>query len=349
MMQIKTPTECEPYVKPYYYTAGAVSPVSPSPIASPMPPPTPTPEPTTPKPPTTTPTSTPAQGDGSPLPTPPASDSSSGVSIGVIIGAVVGGIAVVAILAGIIVVRRKKKAEADDKMESGGAPAPVYEYTGPADYRFASVPPPNNGVNGVGATTAAAAAAGGVVAVGAAGYMSNTTGSQPTTPGSELMGPGGLSTRRSSNGLSADPLMQYITSTFSSASGASRGPLSAWQLRFEDIKIEQPIGEGSWGRVYKGNWQQTEVAVKILLDGEAPNAANTQSALMATNSPIMGRLEQEASIMSHLTHPNIVQFLGLTLYPASIVTEYCSRGSLTAVLSSAAASPELAAELTWSR
>ena len=39
----------------------------------------------------------------------------------------------------------------------------------------------------------------------------------------------------------------------------------------------------------------------------------------------------------------------LCSYPAAIVTEYCARGSLTAVLQASRASPDRAAELTWSR
>jgi serine/threonine protein kinase len=50
-----------------------------------------------------------------------------------------------------------------------------------------------------------------------------------------------------------------------------------------------------------------------------------------------------------LHHPNIVQFLGVTIFPAALVTEFCARGSLTSVLQGANQSPERAAELTWKR
>lgn len=193
-----------------------------------------------------------------------------------------------------------------------------------------------------------------------AGYgsnMSRTSGmsgtSMPSTPGSTMTGTPatGISTQRSaSQTLANDPLMQYINSTLSNVSGGSRGPLAAWELRFGDIKIERPIGEGSWGRVYKGSWNQTQVAVKILMDsGSNTETSATQSALMASNSPIMARLEQEASLMTTLHHPNIVQFLGITVFPAAVVTEFCARGSLTSVLRSASETPERAADLTWSR
>lgn len=88
------------------------------------------------------------------------------------------------------------------------------------------------------------------------------------------------------------------------AAGTSRGSLASWELRFADIVIERSIGQGSWGHVYKGNWKSTPVAVKILLDasgGEDASGTLTQSVLiMAENSPILARLEQEASIMTQM-------------------------------------------------
>lgn len=156
-----------------------------------------------------------------------------------------------------------------------------------------------------------------------------------------------------------DPLLAYINSTQSNRSSVgsgstSRGPLAAWQLNFADLVIQYPIGEGSWGRVYKASWNQAPVAVKILMDGGsgpvASISANQSTAsLMTADSPVFARLNQEASIMTQLHHPSIVQFFGITLFPAAVVTEFCERGSLTAVLQLAGTSPERAAELTWSR
>ena len=251
--------------------------------------------------------------------------------------------------------KKKKRTETDaNGMEQGAA----YNYVGGPNQpnpQFASVPPtmasmqPRSGqFNGNPYLYGAAAGAG----VGAAGavygsQMTHGSGSQPSSP----------ATPYSNYGVSAansvDPLMEYINSTLSGGSagtGTSRGPLAAWQLNFQDITIERPIGEGSWGRVYKGNWNQTEVAVKILLDTSTGNEANaTQSALMAPNNPIMARLEQEANIMTNLHHPNIVQFLGVTVFPAALVTEFCGRGSLTSVLQGANGNIQRAAELTWKR
>ena len=55
-------------------------------------------------------------------------------------------------------------------------------------------------------------------------------------------------------------------------------------------------------------------------------------------------------MLASMRHPNIVAFFGVVTTPAAaIVTEYCSRGSLTAVLRAARADPAAAAGLTWGR
>lgn len=101
-------------------------------------------------------------------------------------------------------------------------------------------------------------------------------------------------------------------------------------------------------------WHETQVAVKILLDtnldvGDTGGSGVGQSAFLRSNSPIFERLEKEASLMTHMHSPYIVQFLGMTTDPAALVTEYCARGSLNQVLQIGNSSPEKAAELTWAR
>ena len=60
-------------------------------------------------------------------------------------------------------------------------------------------------------------------------------------------------------------------------------------------------------------------------------------------------LLQEASLLASLRHPNVVNFMGVCHEPPCIVTEFCSRGSLTSVLMAAKRDEQAAAELTWPR
>jgi hypothetical protein len=69
---------------------------------------------------------------------------------------------------------------------------------------------------------------------------------------------------------------------------------------------------------------------------------------MHVHCPNHGRLDvQEAGVMASMRHPHIVPFMGVCTAPPAIVTEYCERGSLTALLQGAKALPDRAAELTW--
>ncbi|MGH0120375.1 UNVERIFIED_CONTAM: hypothetical protein FKN15_039178, partial [Acipenser sinensis] len=87
------------------------------------------------------------------------------------------------------------------------------------------------------------------------------------------------------------------------------------QIKFDDIQFYENCGGGSFGSVYRANWksQDKEVAVKKLL-----------------------KIENEAEILSVLSHRNIIQFYGAILEAPNygIVTEYASRGSLYDYLSS---------------
>ena len=58
---------------------------------------------------------------------------------------------------------------------------------------------------------------------------------------------------------------------------------------------------------------------------------------------------QEAALLASLRHPNVVNFFGICREPPCIVTEFCSRGSLSGVLANALLDPRLAAALTWER
>ncbi|XP_062389811.1 mitogen-activated protein kinase kinase kinase 20 isoform X1 [Sardina pilchardus] len=87
------------------------------------------------------------------------------------------------------------------------------------------------------------------------------------------------------------------------------------QVKFDDIHFYENCGGGSFGSVYRARWisQDKEVAVKKLL-----------------------KIENEAEILSVLSHRNIIQFYGAVLESPNygIVTEYASGGSLYEFLSS---------------
>ena len=76
------------------------------------------------------------------------------------------------------------------------------------------------------------------------------------------------------------------------------------------INKRQPLGHGAYGAVYKAKCDQLPCAAKILhptiLDPTDPGAER-----------VMQRFQQECSVLEHIRHPNIVQYLGLCVDPES--------------------------------
>ncbi|CAK9317367.1 unnamed protein product [Citrullus colocynthis] len=99
------------------------------------------------------------------------------------------------------------------------------------------------------------------------------------------------------------------------------GEVAEWEIPWEDLHIGERIGIGSYGEVYRADWNGTEVAVKKFLDQDFSGAALVQ-------------LKCEVEIMLRLRHPNVVLFMGAVTRPPhfSILTEFLPRGSLYRLL-----------------
>ena len=87
-----------------------------------------------------------------------------------------------------------------------------------------------------------------------------------------------------------------------------------WEVPIESIKVDwkKSIGRGQFGNVYRARWRGTKVAVKFFSGVEEK----------------MYLIRKEFEIMTKLHHPNIIQLLGYTADPFSIVMEYVPNGSL---------------------
>ncbi|KAL4457287.1 hypothetical protein ABPG75_012152 [Micractinium tetrahymenae] len=134
-----------------------------------------------------------------------------------------------------------------------------------------------------------------------------------------------------------------------SSRSSSLPDISAWEIDFEDLQMQRTIGEGSFGKVYVAKWNETLVAVKVLLDVEEAQKAAAPDVVWRLSDPILRNLQKECQLMAAMRHPNIVQFMGVTSFPPAMITEYCGKGSLTDVLQGARKSPQKAAQLTWAR
>jgi serine/threonine protein kinase len=137
--------------------------------------------------------------------------------------------------------------------------------------------------------------------------------------------------------------------------------MRGWSVEYAELRMLKKIGEGSFGKVYLASWNESHVAVKVLIDKSDASSGLWMSSLSAhsldvgsglsksTSGSLLSDLQHEAGLVAALRHPNIVFFMGVCTSPPSIITEFCSRGSLLDVLRAARASSQAAAELTWVR
>ena len=74
---------------------------------------------------------------------------------------------------------------------------------------------------------------------------------------------------------------------------------------FEDVRLGAMLGRGAFGRVYRGQWNGTAVAVKVLEHNESAN----------------GEM-MEALLSSKLSHPNVVRQCLHSLRMCLVITDF---------------------------
>jgi len=83
----------------------------------------------------------------------------------------------------------------------------------------------------------------------------------------------------------------------------------------KELTLEQQLGAGAYGVVYKGKWRGGWVAIKKVHDGVKQAAIDD--------------FMKEVHLMQQIRpHSNVVQFLGVCMDPLMLVTEFLERGSL---------------------
>ena len=96
-----------------------------------------------------------------------------------------------------------------------------------------------------------------------------------------------------------------------------------------EIVLEDVIGEGSFGRVWRGSWRYSAVAVKEFVFAQAAVVGGSRQ-----RDDLLQEIVGEAGVMAMLRHPKILHLYGcsLTMQAIWITSELCSRGSLRQVL-----------------
>lgn len=96
--------------------------------------------------------------------------------------------------------------------------------------------------------------------------------------------------------------------------------MAQWKLDFDEIHLDERIGKGNFGEVYKGTYCGLDVAVKKLY--------------FVDDDFMQKYIEREMDTLTGIHHPNIVQLMGLCIETNDmfIVTEYVSGGDLRSKL-----------------
>lgn len=95
------------------------------------------------------------------------------------------------------------------------------------------------------------------------------------------------------------------------------------EIDFNELELEEVIGVGGFGKVYRGTWKGQEVAVKAARQDPDQDISVT-----------IENVRQEAKLFWPLKHENIVALKGVCLQEPNLclVMEYARGGSLTRVL-----------------
>ncbi|XP_062422497.1 mitogen-activated protein kinase kinase kinase 21 isoform X1 [Pungitius pungitius] len=126
-----------------------------------------------------------------------------------------------------------------------------------------------------------------------------------------------------SNYVTYQPAIYRLPAASGSVGAIEQVPTPPSQIPFSELVLEEIIGVGGFGKVYRGTWKDQEVAVKAAR--QDPDEDITATA---------GGVKQEAKLFSMLQHPNIIKLEGVCLEEPNLclVMEYARGGTLNRAL-----------------
>lgn len=122
---------------------------------------------------------------------------------------------------------------------------------------------------------------------------------------------------------SAQSLAESLDHIGIGTSKTSKGP-AVRLLNFAYISMEKTklLGSGSFSKVYLGKYRNKPCAIKMIFT-------------IDLTQDIISRIAAEAQLLSSVSHPNVVEILGVSVLPPSvcILLELCQYGSLADLIS----------------
>lgn len=126
-----------------------------------------------------------------------------------------------------------------------------------------------------------------------------------------------------SNYVTYQPAIYRLPTTSGTVGVPERVPSSPVHIPFSELVLEEIIGVGGFGKVYRGTWKDQEVAVKAARQDPDEDITATAASV-----------KQEAKLFSMLQHPNIIKLEGVCLDEPNLclVMEYARGGTLNRAL-----------------
>jgi serine/threonine protein kinase len=102
-------------------------------------------------------------------------------------------------------------------------------------------------------------------------------------------------------------LEKHLSKVWTSRNSDAQKPIEEWEIDLSKLVIRYLIAHGTYGTVYRGTYDNQDVAVKLLDWGEDGMTTSAQ------NAALRASFRQEVAVWHKLDHPNVTKFVGASM------------------------------------